>query len=173
MALSTILKVLVVMCLLGLLVLLWMNFLRVSNLEDEVSALRTEVEDLKRAEAPPVASDSPVDVQTPQPFAGDAGTLPAQSVTLAGGGSILKAVLALTDVVEADGTLVAVAASPVVLLPGLAVEMPLPPEAGCLPAGRRRPAWILALDGPRLRVTSRDCIYARPIRGRLRGVITR
>lgn len=174
MALSAVVKGVVLALVLALLVLLWMNFLRVSNLEDEVNALRVEVDDLKSAAAPPPApTDTPLDVQTAQAFAGDPAGASAQWVALAGGGSIQKAVIALTELIEVDGTTAPVVTSPVVVLPQLQVEMPLPPEAGCVPTPGRRPAWILALDGPRLRVTSRDCVYTRPVRGRLRGVVTR
>jgi hypothetical protein len=170
----TVVKVLGLVALLGLVVLIWMNFLRVSNLEDEARALRKDVDDLRQGAAPasPAATDSAVEVET-QPFAGDPSGQPPQVLVLSGGRPVQKAVLALVELAFEDGRRVAVPAEPVILLPQVQVLVPLPPEAGCYQVPSRRPAWVLTLDGPNLKVASRDCAYAQPARGKLKGLITR
>ena len=159
----------------GLVVLAGMSFLVVSNLQDQMRALRTQVDDLEsasRAVARPPAEAS-FDLETP-PFAAveDGGTAPVAIVLP--GGAPRMAVVALTEAVGADGSRTPVVAPPVVLVPGAAAEMPVGRDAGCLTAAGAPPgAWVFSLDGTSLRVASRGCYYARPVKGRLRGLLTR
>jgi hypothetical protein len=155
-----------------LLVLVAMNFLIVSNVGDRLRALQADLEQLKARQAPasgPAAAAGPVsfDVETSGAFAGDGGE--AQSVTLSDR-PVREATVALVETIDNAGTRLPVAANAVPLVPGVAGQIPLGRESGCV-AATGSGAWSLSLDGGVLRIASRGCAYARPLRGRLRGTL--
>jgi hypothetical protein len=156
-----------------LLVLVGMNFLIVSNVGDRLRALQEDVDQLKGrqapAAAPAVSGPVPFDVETSGAFGGDGGE--AQSVTLSDH-PVRLATVALVETIDPAGTRLPVAANAVVLLPGVSGQVPVGREAGCA-ATTGAGAWSLSLDGGVLRIASRGCAYARPLRGRLRGALWR
>ncbi len=167
------LRALAALLALVLLVLVGMNFLAVSNLRDEVAALRAKVEGARAPVSPaPPAAETLFDVETPA-FGGEGVAVVPQAVPLVAGAPVRKALLALTEIVGADGTRAPVAAGPVVLIPGITVEVPLGREAGCAPtAGGTPGGWLFTLEGTAVRVVPRGCAYARPVKGRLRGLVS-
>jgi hypothetical protein len=157
-----------------LLVLVGMNFLVVSNVGDRLRALQADVDQLKLRPAPgaaPGAAAAPLtfDVETPAAFAGDGGE--AQSIALSDS-PVRQAAVAVTETIDPGGARVPVAANAVVLLPGVAGQVPIGPQAGCVSASGTG-TWVLTLEGGALRVASRGCTYARPMRARLRGALWR
>jgi hypothetical protein len=164
-------RAIAVVLVLGVLVLVGMSFLLVSNVQDQVLALRAEVDRLKSPASPPPA-EVPFDVET-APFSSEGGAPSPQAVQLVPAGSLRKAVVALTEVVSADGARTPVVATPVVLVPGVLAEIPVGRDAGCLTApGAPGGGWVVSLDGNSLRVSPRGCYFAHPVKGRFRGLAT-
>jgi hypothetical protein len=159
-----------------LLVLVGMNFLIVSNVGDRLRALQADVDQLKLQQGPgggasAAAASGPVpfDVETPGAFTGEGAD--TQTVALSDR-PLSQAVVAVTETIDAAGARVPVAANAVVLVSGLAGQVTIGRDAGCAsPSGSG--AWVLTLEGGTLRVASRGCTYARPIRARLRGALWR
>jgi hypothetical protein len=164
-----------------LLVLVGMNFLVVSNVGDRLRALQADVDQLKlrqgegaagAAGATPgggAAGPMPFDVETPNAFAGDGAD--AQSITLSES-PVRQATVAVTETIDPSGARLPAGANAVVLLPGVPGQVPLGREAGCVSASGMG-AWVLILEGGTLRIASRGCTYARPVRARLRGALWR
>ena len=170
-----------------LLVLVGMNFLVVSNVGDRLRALQADVDQLKLGQgsgaagvagatgatgATPgggAAGPMPFDVETPNAFAGDGAD--AQSITLSES-PVRQATVAVTETIDPSGARLPVGANAVVLLPGVPGQVPLGREAGCVSASGTG-AWVLTLEGGTLRIASRGCAYARPVRARLRGALWR
>src|SRR5262249_13298284 len=158
-----------------LLILVGMNFLIVSNVGARLHALQADVDQLKlRQESgaspgAPAVGPVPFDVETTGAFAGE-GVEP-QSVPLADRPP-RQVTVAVVETLDAAGTRLPVAANAVMLLPGVAGLVAIGREAGCLSAAAPG-AWVLTLEGGSLRIASRGCAYARPLRGHLRGVLWR
>ena len=168
------LKALGAAVLLALLVLVGMNFLVVSNAGDRVRALQAEVDELRRQQATGGgdAARTPFDVETSTAFSGE-GSGEGPAIALADR-PLREVVVGLTETIDADGKRQPVVGGAVVLLPGVPGFVPLGRDAGCSPVpGVPLPGWVLTLDGGTLRVASRGCAYPRPLRARLRGLITR
>src|SRR5688500_6769628 len=129
------LKAAALVLLVGLLVLMVMSLLIVTNLGDQVAALRTEVEAGRGGPSPPSGAQAAFDVETSPMATGEGGT-PAQLVALDSGPPPRFAIVALVEVVGPDGTRTPLASNPVVLVPGVTAEIPVAPATGCLiPAG--------------------------------------
>ena len=164
-----------------LLVLVGMNFLVVSNVGDRLRALQADVDQLKLRQGSGAAGAAgttpgggaagpmPFDVETPNAFAGDGAD--AQSITLSES-PVRQATVAVTETIDPSGARLPVGANAVVLLPGVPGQVPLGREAGCVSASGTG-AWVLTLEGGTLRIASRGCAYARPVRARLRGALWR
>ena len=174
--------------LVALLVLLGMSFLRVNNLEYDVGVLREKVAQLEAGDArpapvpapsiaatPPWASPAvPAVVATPAPPAAATPTPPqvaegrtagyldegaeSQVLALPAGMRPARAKVVILAI-EGDGAGERALAEPIsfVLQPGT----PHPVPGIC--QGPEGAAWVFALEGGSVRVTSRDCEY--PVRG--------
>ena len=157
-----------------LVVLVVMNLLVVSNLRDQVQALQGEVDRLKPA-APlgaPAVSDVPFELETPAFTTSPDGTVPPVTVALGLGPAPRKAVVTLTEVTFPDGVRTPVQTTPVLLLSGSTSDMPLGRDAGCVPVGSAAPYWSVSLEGGALRIAPRNCVYPRPTRATLRGLVS-
>jgi hypothetical protein len=157
-----------------LLVLVVMNLLVVSNLGDKVQALQAEVERLKTTSSPAaaVSADLPFETETPPFTTNEDGTVAPQTVTLGGVSTARKVTVALTEVVGVDDVSTPVHASPVLVFPGVATEMPLGRDAACVPLPGASPSWSLTVTGATLKIAPKGCFYQKPTRARLRGLVT-
>ena len=157
-----------------LVVLVVMNLLVVSNLRDQVQALQEEVERL-RPQAPrgaPAVSDVPFELVTPAFTTGPGGAVAPVTVPLGLGPAPRKAVVTLTEVAFPDGGRTPVHTTPVLLLSGSTSDMPLGRDAGCVAVGGATPFWSVSLEGGALRIAPRNCVYPRPTRATVRGLVS-
>jgi hypothetical protein len=171
----------VLVLLVGLLILLGMSFLRINNLEYDVSVLAKDVARLKAAAAAPAAPTA-VPAATAMPTAPPAATpfpgftppplsgLPVVALT---GGFLddgaeeqtvpLPTRLARARVtilaIEGDGTGEKALPDPITFT----LQAGVPQEVQGICQGPETAAWVFVLEAAALRVTSRDCEY--PVRG--------
>ena len=159
---------------LALLALVVMNLLVVTNLGDKVRALQEDVERLKTTGSPTStgAADIPFETETPPFTTGETGSVAPQSVTLGGVTGARKVVVALTDVVGADGVQTPASAGPALVVPGVTTDMPVGRDSGCVPVPGATPAWSLSVTGATLKIAPKGCVYPRPTRARLRGLVS-
>ena len=181
----------VIVLLLTLLILLGMSFLRVNNLEYDVSVLKEQVARLQAGGAAPPPALAPIASLPPSPSAAPLATMPARpapsSSPAASPAAPPQSAEGLTAGFLDDGAEVQAIALPAGMRPArarvtiLAIEgdgtgeRALPePIAFTLQAGAphavtgicqgpETAAWVFALEGTSVRITSRDCEY--PIRG--------
>ena len=177
------------MLLLALLILLGMSFLRINNLEYDVSVLKEQVARLQAggpapapaaapsapvpappAAAPPVAAAtrppapaSPVPAAAPQVAEGlTAGFLDedaeVQMIALPPGLRPARARVAILAI-EGDGTGERALPEPITFT----LQAGTPHAVPGICQGPDTAAWVFALEGSSVRITSRDCEY--PIRG--------
>ncbi len=181
--------VVVIVLLLVLLILLGMSFLRVNNLEHDVSVLKQEVSRLKAAPpsmAIPLATPSvsgpaplvtavPAASAVPSPAAPSAPTAltsvveavpggfldegsPVQSVTLPGGARPMRARVTVLGI-EGEGAGERPLPEPI----SFVLQAGAPQEVRGICQGPDTAAWLFALEGSTVRITSRQCEY--PVRG--------
>lgn len=175
--------------LVGLLVLVWMNLLRVNNLEHDVKVLQDEVARLKGGEAPagggPPPTPAPGTSATPQGVAATAppGIPPAGAPAAPGGpfearparfldedapqqaipftaGPAARGAEVTILAIEGDGAAERVLPEPITMTLQPGVPHAV---AGICQGPPDSAAWVFTLDPGGLRITSRDCEY--PVRG--------
>ena len=169
----------VIALLLGLLILLGMSFLRINNLEHDVSVLRKQVDQLKTAVASPGPATSPAGpLPLAQPLAGPSpATAPSPPATLPLAGApprflddgaeqqsmpvparLPRARVSILAI-EGEGAPPRALAEPI----SFVLNAGIPQEVQGICSGPETAAWIFLLEPGALRITSRDCEY--PVRG--------
>lgn len=163
----------VIALLLGLLILLGMSFLRINNLEHDVSVLRKQVDQLKAGVASPAApapAIAPLPIAEPPTSPSPAAALPiegAPSRFLDEGAEQqampLPARLPRARVsilaIEGDGAPARMLAEPI----SFVLQAGIPQDVQGICTGPETAAWVFLLEPSALRITSRDCEY--PVRG--------
>jgi hypothetical protein len=170
----------VIVLLLVLLILLGMSFLRINNLEHDVSVLRKQVEQLKTTVASPaVPATAPLPIAqalTPvTPAAGTTVPSPAATLPIEGApprflddGAEQQAIALPVRLprarvsilaIEGDGAPARPLAEPI----SFVLQAGIPQEVQGICQGPETAAWVFLLEPAALRITSRDCEY--PVRG--------
>jgi hypothetical protein len=179
----------VIVLLLALLILLGMSFLRINNLEYDVSVLKEQVRRLSAGGPAPPPAPAPIATLPPPPSAAplaaaSARPAPSTPASPAAGPQVAEGLTAgfLDDgaeeqaialpagmrpararvtilAIEGDGTGERALAEPI----AFTLQAGTPHAVPGICQGPETAAWVFALEGASVRITSRDCEY--PVRG--------